>query len=84
MNRNDTDTTPWDFEGYWNTVLGAYRTAAMTVAEFGLVAAGLDEWLDTCEAEAARVGGIAIPAEWADHHARTVRELEAAIRAAAE
>lgn len=43
---------------YWSALFGD-RSAEDLVAEFGLVVdtrAGLDEWLGTCEAEAARQG----------------------------
>lgn len=71
----------WTYEGYWNAVLGADRDEAAVVEEFELDATdrqGLGEWLGSAEAEAAREGGIDIPAEWADHHARALAELQAA------
>lgn len=76
----------WDYEGYWQTVLGADRTPTRVVAEFSLVAAGLDEWLGTAEAEAWSAGGgraADLPAEWTAHHARALRELQRAVSEAA-
>lgn len=74
---------PWDFEGYWNVVLGANRSAANVVREFGLIPAtrhGLDEWLGTAEAEALAMGGVSeIPAEWSAHHARALDMLCAVV-----
>lgn len=69
----------WDFEGYWNTVLGANRSAADVVREFQLDASdvrGLDEWLGTAEADALAAGGkTVVPEEWTSHHARALALL---------
>ena len=76
------NTTAWDFEGYWNAVLGANRSAADVVREFGLDPAdrhGLDEWLGQAEGEASAVGDLdSIPAEWRGFHARALAQLEEA------
>jgi len=82
---SDETTTPsaWSYEGYWNAVLGDRRSAEQVVAEFELVGEGLDEWLGTAEAEAARVGGLReLPDEWSDFHAQALEELEEVIDAA--
>ena len=68
----------WDFEGYWNTVLGANRIADDVVREFALTAdrRGLDEWLGHAEAEALAVGGEStVPEEWTGFHARALEAL---------
>lgn len=72
--------TTWTFEGYWNTVLGT-GTAAQVVREHELVAAGLDEWLGTAEAEAWSAGGRGgpLPDEWSSFHARALTALQAAL-----
>lgn len=71
----------WDYEGYWNAVIGR-GNAASIVGEFDLDPtdrAGLDEWLGKAEAESWRVGdgydGSPIPAEWAEHHEKALEEL---------
>ncbi|GMV18390.1 MAG: hypothetical protein AMXMBFR56_66140 [Polyangiaceae bacterium] len=75
----------WDYEGYWNVVLGADRTAADVVREFALNVddrPGLDEWLGHAEVESWRVGGTGgeLPAEWAGFHRRALEELLGAER----
>ncbi len=71
-----TTTQAWDFEGYWNTVLGANRSAADVVVEFKLVAEGLDEWLGTAEDAARSAGGLKeCPEEWDAFHARALDRL---------
>ena len=70
----------WDFDGYWNAVLGAERTPGRVIGEFELEPAdrrGLDEWLGHAEVEAWRVGGEGgdLPEEWAVHHARALAAL---------
>lgn len=78
-------TTVWDFEGYWNAVLGS-GNATNVVREHELVGAdGLDEWLGTAEAEAWAMGGgdaLEIPEEWTGFHARALSDLTAAAVAA--
>ncbi len=72
----------WTFKGYWNTVLGATRTAADVVNEFDLTGdeRGLDEWLGTAEAAAWSAGGHRgdLPEEWSLHHTCALAELVAA------
>lgn len=80
----------WTYEGYWNAVLGAHRTAADVVRDFEVSISetrGLDDWLGRAEAEAWAHGGCAaplgageMPAEWAQHHAQALGEIEAAAR----
>lgn len=72
----------WNYEGYWNAVLGATRTADDVVAEFELVGgtrAQLDEWLDSAEAESWAMGaennGKDLPDEWGGFHTRALAEL---------
>lgn len=70
----------WDYEGYWNAVLGGNRTAADVVREFELVPTdlvGLDKWLGHAEVESWRVGGTGgdMPAEGAEHHKHALDEL---------
>ncbi len=66
----------WDFDGYWNTVLGAGRSAADVVREFELTRLGLDEWLGFAESEVLAVGGLTdVPEEWTAHHARALDML---------
>lgn len=74
------ETTMWTFEGYWNAVLGANRSAEDVIREFDLDASdrrGLDEWLGHAEAEAWRVGGQGgtLPAEWTAHHDKALDAL---------
>ena len=75
----------WDYEGYWNTVLGANRSAEDVIREFDLSTndkRGLDEWLGYAEVEAWRVGGHGpMPKEWSAFHDRALNEL---IRGGAE
>lgn len=73
----------WDYEGYWNVVLGANRSPGDVIREFDLVAQGLDEWLGHAESEAWSAGGEGgeMPAEWGTFHARALRELGAAVEA---
>lgn len=72
-------TTTWTFDGYWNTVLGANRSAADVVREFQLDVTdlrGLDEWLGGAEADALAAGGeTAIPAEWSGFHTQALDAL---------
>lgn len=71
----------WDYEGYWNAVLGANRDASSVVMEFGLVSDSLDEWLGVAESEAWRVGRndrAPMPDEWTQFHARALAELQQA------
>ena len=83
--------TTWDFDGYWNTVLGASRNAADVVREFALTdepAAGpgsLDEWLGNAEGEAWSAGGTGgdMPDEWAGFHAKALAQLKSACEATA-
>lgn len=67
------------FEGYWNVVLGANRSADDVVREFSLDPAdrrGVDEWLGNAECEALLFGGDpSMPAEWADFHSRALDAL---------
>jgi len=72
--------TDWTFEGYWNAVLGANRTAADVVREFGLDPAdqnGVDEWLGNAESEAWLQGGHGpfVPGDWVDLHQTAVDML---------
>lgn len=76
-------TTSWTYEGYWNAVLGANRTAEDVVREFKLDASRRTEmefWLDDAEAAAWAAGGNSgrVPEEWADFHDRALRELDGA------
>lgn len=61
-------TTTWNYTGYWNTVLGANRSASEVVGDFNLVPdeTAIDAWLDEAEVEAWRVGGVGgrIPDSW--------------------
>jgi hypothetical protein len=71
--------TAWDYEGYWNVVLGD-RDADRVVVEYeliGLERRDLDEWLGLAEAEAWREGGLGsdLPDEWSEHHVRALTEL---------
>lgn len=75
-------TTRYDYEGYWNVVLGANRTAGDLVSEFDLTSTdGLGEWLGGAEADAWAIGGHGgeIPEEWSGFHTRALAELSAAI-----
>jgi hypothetical protein len=71
----------WNFEGYWNTVMGPTRSAGDIVREFELGAGrrGLDEWLGEAEMEAWMAGGNSVrdelPEEWAEFHARALDML---------
>jgi hypothetical protein len=70
----------WSYEGYWNTVLGANRSADDVVREFDLDPTdhrGVDEWLGHAEAEACREGGIVVcpPASWDGYHAKALDAL---------
>lgn len=72
----------WTYEGYWNAVLGAHRTAMDVVRDFEISigdARGLDDWLGRAEAEAwSRGRNGEMPPEWAQHHAQALDELQAA------
>lgn len=78
-------TTTWTAETYWNTVLGANRTAADVVREFELDQSdrrGLDEWLANAEIEAASAGARgdiverdAMIEAWAPLHAGALDQL---------
>lgn len=76
-------STPWDFEGYWNAVMGASRTPADVVREFELDAtdrAGLDEWIGTAEVAAWQAGWgeyVDMPPEWSDLHGKALDALAA-------
>ena len=73
-----TTETAWTFEGYWNAVLGSNRSAEDVVREFDLDSSdrvGLDKWLGEAEGEAAAMGGIEIPPEWAGFHGRALKDL---------
>jgi hypothetical protein len=78
----DTATLTLTASEAWFTVLGE-RDAATIVAEFGLTATGpaLDEWLGTCEAEAARMSGnpAAMLDALAPHRGGILAELTHAI-----
>lgn len=68
-----TTTIDWTFEGYWNTVLGADRSAADVVAEYDLEGGNrpsLSEWLSTAESEAWQLGrlGASQGAAWGRFH----------------
>jgi hypothetical protein len=73
----------WTYDGYWNTVMGAGRSAADVVNEFDLKPGGrrgLSEWLGTAEAEALRAGGYKdVPDEWREFHATALDALHEAI-----
>lgn len=73
---------PWDFEGYWNAVIGSNRTPESTVAEFGFEDLdAIRDWLDASEKAAIDAGGEAFedgrPAEWDAHNARAFGKLSA-------
>lgn len=71
--------TTWTYEGYWNAVLGANRSASDVVSEFELNTGdrrGLDEWLGQAEGEALAIGGLGeLPEEWSDYHERALNAL---------
>ncbi len=76
----DDDVTSWDFDGYWNAVLGDKRDAEDVCVEFNLDPRdrrGLDEWLGAAEAEAWRVGGLGgdMPKSWWAHHTQALDAL---------
>lgn len=74
----------WTYEGYWNAVMGPYRTAADVVREFEIRSVrGLDEWLGVAEYEAWVVAGSfqeEAPEEWGAFHAQALRELKRAVQ----
>lgn len=71
----------WDFEGYWNVVLGANRSAADVVRDFDLDPSderGLDEWLGHSEEAAlGEARQTDIPETWEAFHARALDALRA-------
>lgn len=74
-----TSTATWDYEGYWNTVLGV-GNASRIVRESDLSGAterDLDEWLGHGEAEAWSAGGNDgdLPEEWASYHQTALAAL---------
>ena len=79
-----TSTATWDYEGYWNTVLGV-GNASRIVRESDLSGGterDLDEWLGHAEAEAWASGGRGgdLPEEWSSYHERALAALvEAAV-----
>jgi hypothetical protein len=70
---------PWDYEGYWNAVLGASRDADDVCREFDLDPSdrrGMDEWLGVAESEAwSQCGEGDMPSEWTEHHTKALDEL---------
>jgi hypothetical protein len=73
-----TTTQTWDFEGYWNTVIGSNRTPESTVAEYGFEdQRAIRDWLDAAETEALAAGGIERPASWDAHNALAFGKLAA-------
>jgi hypothetical protein len=70
----------WTYEGYWNIVLGPYRSAAQVIREFDLLSASerkVDEWLGIAESEAWAMGGLDgnMKTVWAPFHAQTLVKL---------
>ena len=70
----------WDFDGYWNVVLGDRRDAEAVCAEFDLDPRdrhGLDAWLGEAEVEAWKAGacGGDLPDEWREHHTQALDAL---------
>lgn len=75
--------TTWTYEGYWNAVIGANRSAEDVIREFelnGRDRRGLDEWLGNAEAEASIAGSgtSKVPVEWEPFHAKALEEMVAA------
>jgi len=73
----------WDYEGYWNTVIGAHLDAEGAVREFDLRPGditGFKSWLDEAEAIAWQQGGLRgdRPGEWQGFQARAAAELQRA------
>jgi hypothetical protein len=74
-----TKTQTWDFEGYWNTVIGSNRTPESTVAEFGFEdQRAIRDWLDASEKAAIAVGNSddfpdGRPDSWDAHNATLTR-----------
>jgi hypothetical protein len=80
------DNVSWTYQGYWNTVIGAHRTAASAAREFDLVSGdfrGFSEWLGEAESTAWSAGGkgAPMPEEWSGFHKRAAEELQAATAA---
>ena len=79
-------TKTWDYERYWNAVLGDGLSARQVVLHFGLTAdrVELDDWLGHAEDAACDAAGLECDsdevAQWDPFHARAIDELHAAAR----
>ena len=86
MTTNPTNTTTigsaaWDYEGYWNTIIGASNTAKSTVKYFGLTSVDkVSDWLDREQGEVANYLNLeSVPTEWGAFAERAKRELGSAL-----
>jgi hypothetical protein len=78
----DESDASWDYEGYWNTVLGV-TDAAGVVEQYELSGprSAIDEWLGRAESDAWAEGaqGGEMPKEWSTFHESALDALEAAL-----
>ena len=69
----------WTFDGYWNAVIGAERTAGDVLVDFDMLDAtrrDFDEWLGHAEESAREAGGLdTLPPEWEGYHERALAML---------
>lgn len=74
----------WDYDGYWNVVIGPNKTAADVVDEFDLDpndSSFMESWLHDVEVEACLAGNYKImPEEWEAFRERALNELAAVER----
>lgn len=72
--------TSWDFEGYWNVVVGDCRTPETAVREYGFEDQGaIRAWLEASEKAAIAAGGIERPESWDALNARAFAKLSAVL-----
>jgi hypothetical protein len=70
----------WTYEGYWNAVIGAERSAGDAIREYDLTpdgdVASFRRWLEEAEEEALSQGGLdGRPDEWSEFRGRAAREF---------
>ena len=76
-------SSAWDYEGYWNAVIGAHLSAKDAVRDFDLTRSTASDWVIRCEADAWDAGNLGgpVPPEWAGFRRRAIEELERAAAA---
>ena len=81
MTTTTTTATTWDYEGFWNAVIG--RTPSRCVTEFGLTGdrAAVFAWVDEAAVQAWQAGaqGGRMPKEWVEFVERAADVLAAEV-----